>query len=107
MSDLLDTLVQALQAQAAKSRGFLSDGMAHALARVALETIHQHQRGATASGDRSESDLSEESWQATGELRWFTDHAGQPVKLQQAFRSLQRGQVAWRDVPLVLGQPGP
>jgi hypothetical protein len=105
MSDLLDSLVQALQAQAAKSRGFLSDGMAHALARVALETIRQHQRGGAASGDPGEGEPGPEAWEATGELRWFTAHPDRPVTLQQAFRRLGDSHVDWRDVPLVLGQP--
>jgi hypothetical protein len=79
--------------------------MAHALARVALETIRQHQRGGATSANQGETDLGHEVWEATGELRWFTEHTDQPVKLQQAFRCLGDDRVEWRDVPLVLGQP--
>jgi hypothetical protein len=104
MSGLLDTLVRALQAQAARSRGFLSDAMAHALARVAVETIRQHERGGAA-GNEDHRESGEEMWEPTGELRWFTERPDQPLKLQQAYRALGSGEVAWRDVPLVLGQP--
>ncbi len=105
MSDLLEAVVQALKVQAAKNRGFLSDAMAVALARAALETIHHHRAGATRASGTSE-DASEATWSPTGEVRWFTEHVDQPVRLQQAFRCLQDGQETWEDVPLAIGAQG-
>jgi hypothetical protein len=106
MNDLLETLVQALQAQAGRSRGFLSDSMARALATVAIETVRQHQRGIAVSGGADGDEPGQERWQATGELRWFAEHRDQPVRLQQAFLRLEDGHVDWREVPLVVAQPG-
>ena len=106
MNDLLETLVQALQAQAARNRGFLSDAMARALAIVAIETMRQNQRGTVASGGAGGAEPGQERWQATGELRWFAERPDQPVKLQQAFLCLEDGRVDWREIPLVVAQPG-
>jgi hypothetical protein len=104
MSDLLDTLVQALQAQAARNRGFLSDAMARSLAAAAIETIRQHQRGSVTSAEEHKFEEGQEIWEPTGELRWFTEHTDRPVKLQQAFRSVHERRVDWREVPLVVAQ---
>lgn len=105
MSDLLDSLVQALQAQAARNRGFLSDAMAKALALAALDTIRHHQRGGGASTQPAQDAERQETWEPTGELRWFSEGADRPVKLQQASRCLEDGRVSWSDVPLVIAPP--
>ncbi len=107
MSDLLDTVIQALQAQAARNRGFLSDTMARSLATVAIETIRQHQRGGTGTRSTNQAEPGEEIWEPTGELRWFTENMSQPVQLQQAFRSVGDDRVDWRAVPLVVSPRGP
>ena len=108
MSDLLETVVKALQAQAARNRGFLSDAMAHALATVAIDTIRQHAeagvRTAAASTPRVEG---EETWEMTGELRWCAESSDQPVQLQQALRCAEDGRVVWKNVPLVLERGAP
>jgi hypothetical protein len=106
MTDLLETLVQALQAQAARNRGFLSDAMARSLAITAVETLRQHQRGGATAGDTGRGEAGQETWQATGELRWFAEHRDQPVRLQQAFLRLGDGRVDWREVPLVVAPSG-
>ena len=103
MSDLVAAVMQALQAQAARNRGFLSDAMAHALATVAIDTIRQHAeagvRSPAASTPRVEG---EETWERTGELRWCAESIDQPVQLQQALRCAEDGRVIWKNVPLVL-----
>ena len=101
MTDLAGALVRALQEQAARQRGFLSESMAKALAQVAMNTIQgsvSHGPTNSASGLASADD-----WQASGELRWYAEHVGSPVQLQQAWHRRGEGQVQWRAVPLVIG----
>jgi hypothetical protein len=104
--DVVETLMRALQAQAARQRGHLSDAMARTLARVAIDTL-QHPPSGPASADQEHTVAEDSTWEATGELRWYAERIGQPMQLQQAWRSVEDGQIAWRDVPLVLGQGAP
>jgi hypothetical protein len=103
--ELVAMLMKALQAQAARQRGYLSDAMARALAQVAIATVWESpSRGSAAWVPRL---APAGSWQPTGELRWYSEQSGQPVQLQQAWRCVKNGQVAWREVPLIIGQGVP
>ena len=108
MGDLVELVMKALQAQASRRRGFLSDAMAHALATVAIDTIREHQRSSSPSIAASTGEgEGRETWQVTGELRWFAEQIDQPVQLQQALRCAEDGKVIWRNVPLVLAGDTP
>ena len=106
MSDLVETLVTALQEQAARQRGFLSDTMARALAQVAINTIRESTSRGSAASVPALASGEDGSWQATGELRWYAEQMNTPVQLQQAWRRAGDGQLQWRPVPLAVeGNP--
>jgi hypothetical protein len=101
MNDLVATVATAMQAQAARNRGFLSDAMARALASVAIDIIRQSGSGASpVSLPRLET--ADGIWEATGELRWHAEQIDRPAHLQQAWRHVVDGHVRWRPVPLVV-----
>jgi hypothetical protein len=106
MSDLVETLVTALQEQAARQRGFLSDTMARALAQVAINTIRESTSRGSAASVPALASSEDGSWQATGELRWYAEQMNTPVQLQQAWQRAGDGQLQWRPVPLAVeGNP--
>jgi hypothetical protein len=102
MNELVEMLMKALQAQAARQRGYLSDAMARSLALVAIDTL-QHFQSGPASSDQESTASKDSTWEATGELRWYAEQSGRPVQLQKAWHCAEDGQIAWRDVPLVVG----
>ena len=101
MSDLVETVATAMQAQATRNRGFLSDALARALASVAIAIIRQSGSGASP-GSSPRREAADGVWGATGELRWHAEQVGGPAQLQQAWRHGVDGHVRWQPIPLVV-----
>ena len=102
MSDLVETVATAMQAQATRNRGFLSDAMARALTSVAIDIIRQSGSVGASPVSMPQLEAADGVWEATSELRWHAEQVGGPAHLQQAWRHGVDGHVRWQPVPLVV-----